>query len=161
MGTGMSEIRAARRKRIQRFAAAQGKCRGFVRLAELAEYRARKDDEVFGVNESRRHDAFVDLGISILKGDFEPEGGGRSKSLCLSEEMPAMRLRADFLVARRIALGGDRAWVSAYLAHCWRRAKTCSDGAKTKELSRRPRGSGHERSLAATNKRRSPGKSRS
>jgi hypothetical protein len=119
MGNGMSEIRAARRKRIQRFAAAQGKCRGFVRLAELAEYRARKDDEVFGVDESRLHDAFADLGISILKGDFEPEGGRRSKILCLSEEMPAMRLRADFLVARRIALGDDRAWVSAYLAHCW------------------------------------------
>ena len=119
MGTGTSEVRAARRERIRRFAAAQEKRRGFVRLADLAEFRARKDDEDFGVNDERLHLAFVDLGVSILKGDFERRGASKSKILCLSEEMPAMRLAGAFLAARRRALGDDRTWVSAYVAHCW------------------------------------------
>ena len=90
-----------------------------MRLADLAEFRARKDDEDFGVNDERLHLAFVDLGVSILKGDFERRGASKSKILCLSEEMPAMRLAASFLAARRRALGDDRTWVSAYVAHCW------------------------------------------
>ena len=74
MGTGTSEVRAARRERIRRFAAAQEKRRRFVRLAELAEHRARKIDEALGANKDRLHYAFLGLGESILKGEFEDKG---------------------------------------------------------------------------------------
>jgi hypothetical protein len=116
MRTGTDEIRAARRKRIERFAARQEKCRKFVRLADLTEYRARKDDETFGVNKDRLHNAYIDFAVSILKGGFELTG--KSHILCMSEDLPPMRLRADFLAARRINLG-DQVIIEAYLSHCW------------------------------------------
>ena len=84
-------------------------------FAELAEYRAHANED-FGVNEDRLNRAFVDLTVSILRGEFELTD--QSSILCLSEQMPPTRLSADFLAERRLSLG-EAVTSAVYVAHCW------------------------------------------
>jgi hypothetical protein len=112
MQTERVNIRAQRRRRIKRFAAAQEKSRSFVPVSQLAEYRAQEANMTFGFKEDRLHSAYIEFAVAILRGEFE--GTGKSEILCLSEEMPPMRLIADFLAGCRI-YKGDHFVISTYL----------------------------------------------